>query len=222
MEDKPKTADVSESKTWETFYEDGKTGWERNEVHPALSAWIDDGTLEPPCNIAVPGCGRGSEPLELAKRGFQVTAIDFAQTAVSFQSEQLKPFSSTSSATSANVFTFAPTKPFDVVYEQTCLCAIHPARRGEYEQSIFRWLKPGGLLLALFMQTDRGDEGPPIVGPPFHCDLKDMKSLFPASRWQWKIVAPIDHALLTRYDHPSGKVYELSSVLQRKDTKHVG
>jgi len=217
MENEQKPVNVSDSKTWQTFYQESKTGWERCETHPALIGWLEDGTLQPPCWIVLPGCGRGSEPLELAKRGFQVSAIDFAETAVEFQSQKLKEFGAMASVSSQDIFTYKPTEPFDVVYEQTCLCAIHPDRRRDCEQSIFRCLKPGGLLLALFMQTKGGSDG-----PPFHCSLDDMRSLFPTSRWEWKIDAQIGQESLPRYDHPIGEIFEIASVLERKDTKDVG
>ncbi len=211
MKSEPMSNQVSHSETWETFYENDQTGWERHETHPALLAWLNDGTIKSLSHIAIPGCGRGSEPLELAKRGFPVTAIDFSATAIEFQVEQLKELDSTTSVLRQDVFNFEPPEAFDIVYEQTCLCAINPERRSEYEQSIFKWLKPGGLLLVLFMQTDPGKEG-----PPFHCDVESMKSLFHESRWHL-ITEPS-----VRYNHPSGKVFELAACLQRKDTDHAG
>jgi hypothetical protein len=93
--------------------------------------------------------------------------------------------------------------PFDAIYEQTCLCAIQPAQWAEYEQWLYSHLKPGGQLLALFMQT--GTEG----GPPFHCDLSEMTPLFDESRWQWPQSAGDAVA------HPSGR-HELAHLLKRK------
>jgi SAM-dependent methyltransferase len=216
MENDQKPIDVSNSKTWQSFYEESKTGWERHETHPALVAWLENKTLQPPCRIVIPGCGRGIEPLELAKRGFQVLAIDFAETAVEFQAQQLNEFGAMASVAEEDIFTYTPSDPFDVVYEQTCLCAIHPVRRSDYEKSIFRCLKPGGLMLALFMQTKGGNDG-----PPFHCDIADMKTLFPASRWQWKIDAQIGQGSPVRYDHPIGEIFEIAYALERKDINHA-
>ncbi len=44
---------------------------------------------------------------------------------------------------------------------------------------LHNWLKPNGKVFAQFMQT--GQAG----GPPFHCDIDDMVTLFNAQRWQW-------------------------------------
>ncbi|MFN3188907.1 MAG: hypothetical protein ACE361_00155 [Aureliella sp.] len=67
----------------------------------------------------------------------------------------------------------------DAIYEQTCLCAISPRQRTDYERILHACLKKGGRLFALFMQTDASE------GPPFHCDLQAMKELFPGERWSW-------------------------------------
>jgi methyl halide transferase len=72
-----------------------------------------------------------------------------------------------------------------------------------YEKFAFRTLKPNGLLYALFMQT-RG-----AGGPPYHCDVKEMQSLFSEKRWYWGSQQPF------RSDHPLG-VHELGFVLRRK------
>ena len=62
---------------------------------------------------------------------------------------------------------------------------------------------PGGLLLALFMQTGRDG------GPPFHCALPQMHELFSDERWLWPESGPIE------VDHPNG-LHELGTVLVRR------
>lgn len=71
----------SPSDEWQQRDDEGETGWDRGESSPALIRWLDDGDLTP-CRILVPGCGRGHEVVELASRGFDVTALDFARTPV--------------------------------------------------------------------------------------------------------------------------------------------
>jgi hypothetical protein len=45
-------------------------------------------------------------------------------------------------------------------------------------------------------------------GPPYHCDIADMRELFPASRWQW------GNEHKTKITHSSGK-YERVYLLER-------
>lgn len=187
---------------WEERYQKGETGWDRGMVSAALHAWLEPGALEP-CRILVPGCGRGHEVVELARRGFAVTAIDIAPSACSHVQRELAAADVNGEVICGDLFEFNSAAPFDAIYEQTCLCAITPEQRRPYEQQLYHWLRPGGVLYALLMQT--GAEG----GPPFHCDLLKMHRLFDEQRWQW----PQREPLLT--PHRNGR-FELGYVLHRQ------
>ena len=184
---------------WESRYRAGTTGWQRPALNPACAAWIADGTLTPG-RILVPGAGRSAEPLALAGAGFTVTVVDAAPSAIEFQQQQLAPAGG--QAVCADLFTWQPERPFDAIYEQTCLCALPPALWDAYAARLAGWLRPGGMLAALFLQTGR--EG----GPPFHCDLARMRALFPAAIWAWPSELP------AQVSHPSG-VSEQPVALRR-------
>ena len=77
-----------------------------------------------------------------------------------------------------------PDTLFDAVYDQTCLCALPPAIWPDYTARLRRWLRPGGALFILFMQTHT--QG----GPPFHCDLGHMQRLFSEAEWHWPATLP--------------------------------
>jgi len=199
---------------WEQRYQKGETGWDRGAASPALSHWLAaelagdlqgdlTGELTEAARILIPGCGRGHEVLALAERGFDVTAIDIAPSAVAHLKQQLIEAQLQAEVILGDLFSYAPEASFDAVYEQTCMCAIQPDQRAAYEQQLYGWLKPGGRLLALFMQT--GAEG----GPPFHCDVPDMRGLFPVSRWQWP------SAEAQKVPHNNG-LFELGYALMRR------
>ncbi len=187
---------------WEAKYQRGEDGWERGAPNPALLQWVDQGLLAPGAQVLVPGCGRGHEVVELAKRGFAVVGIDFAPSAVQALRARLAQEGLAAEVVESDLFAFQE-GPFDAIYEQTCLCALDPARWTDYERWLFARLRPGGLLLALFMQT--GAEG----GPPFHCDLLAMRRLFAEERWEWPASPPLFSP------HPSGR-FELGFALRRK------
>lgn len=163
---------------WEARYQTGQTGWDRGAPNQALIEWLESGQLQPPARILVPGCGRGYEVVELVRRGFEVTGIDIAPSAVSHLKDTLQAESLQAEVRLGDIFEYEP-EPFDAIYEQTCLCAINPEHWLAYEDRLHRWLKSGGILYALFMQT--GQEG----GPPHHCDMVRMRKLFSPERWQW-------------------------------------
>lgn len=190
-----------DSNYWQNRYDQGQTGWDRGEASPALRHWLESSQLKP-CRILVPGCGRGHEVVALAAAGFDVTAIDFAPSAIEALHSQLDARGLKATLVQADLFDYQPTQPFDAVYEQTCLCAIKPKQREAYEQQLAGWLKSGGKLYALFMQSGSQD------GPPFPCPPEAMQSLFAAERWKW----PVE---LTPIPHPA-QLIEFAGVLERR------
>lgn len=163
---------------WESFYQAGKTGWDRGSTSKNLLYWIEAGLLSP-CRILVPGCGNGYEVITLAQKGFDVVAIDIASSAINNLQKALDSKNLSAELVLADFFTWEPVEQFDVIYEQTSLCALPPKEWGIYEEQLYKWLKPQGKVFAQFMQT--GQEG----GPPYHCSLNDMLNLFSNEKWEW-------------------------------------
>jgi len=190
---------------WDQRFIQDDAPWERQGVHPALSDWKSSGQLDAGQSIYIPGCGRSEEPLALAQMGLIVTALDLSPTAIQWQQEVFQSADQSGELVVGDGLNWRPATPFDRLYEQTFLCAIHPDQRKAYEAMAHDVLKPGGKLLALFMQKrERG-------GPPFHCDLSDMRLLFSEDRWAWSDPGP-------RYSHPhlsDSSLYEQSVVLTR-------
>ena len=187
---------------WEEKYQANTIPWDRGGSSPALHRWLEADALSQG-RILVPGCGHGHEALELARHGLLVTALDIAPTALKHLETELAAAGLSAERVCADALNWRPDKPFDAIYEQTCLCALQPDQWPDYERQLFAWLRPGGHLYALFMQTGR--EG----GPPFHCDLADMRALFPSDRWTWPATEP------ERVNHPNG-LFELATVLARR------
>lgn len=187
---------------WEDKYRAMAIPWDRGAASPALLGWIEDGVLLPG-RVLIPGCGRGHEALELAQRGFQVTALDIAPTALEHLAAELHTAGVNAERVCADALTWQADQPFDAIYEQTCLCALDPTHWAAYEQQLFNWLRPDGKLFALFMQVERPG------GPPFHCALPDMWTLFSSERWQWPEAEP------SQVVHPDN-ILELASVLTRR------
>jgi SAM-dependent methyltransferase len=186
---------------WQARYEHGQTGWDRGTVSPTLVRWLAAGDLRP-CRILVPGCGRGHEIVALAKAGFEVTGVDFAPAAVAAARARLADEKLEAEVVQADLLAYRPDRPFEAIYEQTCLCALAPDLWPAYEARLATWLAPGGRLFAAFMQTDSTD------GPPFACRPEAMRQLFAADRWDWP-------ERLEPQEHPTGLV-ELTGVLRRR------
>lgn len=194
---------------WQERFESGQTGWDRGAPNPQLMHWLDTGTLTP-CRIAVPGCGRGWEVAELARRGFEVTGLDYTDAAIREAQANLGQMELTANIIKADVLSYSTDQPYDAVYEQTCLCAIDPDHWIDYADQLSRWIRPGGHLYALFMQANRpGAQEGLKEGPPFHCDINAMHALFNRRAWIWP------ESLPTAVKHPNG-LFELAIRLERK------
>ncbi len=192
----------SNGHAWEQRYREGATGWDRGQTSPALRHWLERGELGP-ASVLVPGCGHGHEILDLIRAGCRVTAVDIAPTPVRRLRESLAAEGLSAAVIQDDLLRWEPEAPFQAIYEQTCLCALEPHSWADYADRMWRWLRPDGLLFALFMQTGR--QG----GPPYHCDMGRVETLFPPQRWAW-----LDEEGL-RVEHRNG-LFELGYRLRRR------
>ncbi len=120
-----------------------------------------------------------------AHSGFDAVALDLAESAAADQAERL----GRERAVRADVTTWMPDESFDAVYDQTCLCALPPELWVAYEASLRAWLRPGGRLFVLFMQTGRKG------GPPFDCPITAMRTLFSCWIWPTALQPGGEHAI---------------------------
>lgn len=194
---------------WQQRFDTGQLPWDRGEPNPQLARWLGEEALTPG-RVAVPGCGTGHEVVALARAGFDVTALDYAPGAVEATRQRLRQAGLTATVTEVDVLAWQPTAPLDAVYEQTCLCALHPDHWVVYAAQLQRWLRPGGKLAVLAMQAPReGAREGRIEGPPYHIDIHALRALLPATDWEWP--APPYPA----QPHPSKGWFELAVMLVR-------
>jgi SAM-dependent methyltransferase len=194
---------------WSGRFQSGETPWDRGAANPQLDAWLAQGALRP-CRILVPGCGSGHEVAVLAAAGFDVTALDYAPEAIHRTRDRLESAKLRATLVEDDALAWNPDRAFDAVYEQTCLCALYPDRWLEYARQLERWIAPGGLLYALFIQMLRpGAAEGAIEGPPYHCDINAMRALFPDCGWKWP------RPPFARTSHPRG-MSELAVILEHR------
>jgi methyl halide transferase len=198
---------------WQQRFETQQTPWDRQAASPQLLTWLQTGLIGADTHVLVPGCGSSYELVPLARHGCRVTGIDYAPAAIARANQQLQVLEPQQRArvqlAQADVLHWSAAEPVDLVYEQTCLCALHPDHWIAYAAQLRRWLRPGGSMLALFAQAPKAGAADGLIqGPPFHCDINAMRALFAEPGWRWpKPPYP-------RVAHPMG-MYELALVLQR-------
>jgi methyl halide transferase len=174
---------------WRSRYREGRTPWDLGGISPAAQALVAR-WFPPAGRVFIPGCGRGYEALHLAARGYAVTALDIAPEPLLDLRVQARVRGVALEVREGDMFALPAEYEgaFDVFLEQTCLCALDPARYADYEALAYRVLKPGGALLGVFMQVPF-DDGPPFSNPP-----EQVFALFPRERWEregpWPVQPP--------------------------------
>ncbi len=145
---------------WEGRYLTDDTPWNLGAAPPHLVALVER-IADPSLSVFVPGAGHGHDAHAWARAGHAVTALDIAPSAV----EAGRALTGDAVTwVEADLFAL-PSElegAFDIVWEQTCLCALPSERRPEYAQAIASVLRPGGVLHAVLWE--HGAEG----GPPWN------------------------------------------------------
>lgn len=161
---------------WEQLYQSSITPWDLGGCAPPLQSFLQSPYAVPPGRMVVPGCGNGHDSLFFASRGFQVTAVDFAQSAIQAtmtKFEEAGLLGTNGYLLHRDFFDIHEYDHyFDYVLEHTCFCAIDPSRRKTYVRTVHDLLKKGGKLIGLWWLLDTKG------GPPFGVDRSEIFGLF--------------------------------------------
>jgi hypothetical protein len=193
--------DPATSRFWSERFAQGFTPWDQGGVPAALRRFAEQSLHQ--YATLIPGCGSAHEVAFLSEAGWDVTAIDFSETAVAAARKALRQWGDR--VQQADFFEFAPNRPVELIYERAFLCALPPHLRVAVAT---RWagLLPQGGLLAGFFYFDDAPKGPPfgIAPAELHALLArcfervedrpvdDSIPVFAGKeRWQvWRRVAP--------------------------------
>jgi len=148
------------SKDWEQKYQDDEAHWDHGAPSPGLVEFLHTYPELAKGRVAVPGCGTGHDVRAWAQFGFQAHGFDIAPTAVQRARQQTKAAGLKATFTVGDFLKAPPPGDFDYLWEHTLFCAIPPDQRDQYVQAVLRWLKPGGIYLAVnYIVCD--PDGPP-------------------------------------------------------------
>ena len=178
-----KQPDWSDPSYWQGRFEAHDTPWDLGGPSTVLCEAIREvessGFKIEGARALSPGCGRGSDALELARLGASVTGVDWSKAAVdSLRGSALRVLH-------GDMFALPP-EEVDLVCEHTFFCAIDPSMRARYVDTISKWIAPRGFLIGNFFvvpmeyaQTLSGlsltQEG---SGPPFAATEAELTQLF--------------------------------------------
>ena len=196
-----KSTDSAAPAFWNQRYASGETPWVLHKIPATLRSFLKRTRRKG--RVLIPGCGTDHGVIKVfADAGFEVTAIDFSPVALAETKKGLGNFHG--KIIRVDFFKSDFGRRFDLVYERTLLCAMHPRRWARYAKRVAELLRPGGKLIGIFFYGTE-PEPPPypinkaqaaeIFGKYFRLlrDLKvsDSVSMFAGmERWQeWERTA---------------------------------
>jgi SAM-dependent methyltransferase len=132
--------DIDYDELYRDTADSGGPPWDIGGPQPALAEVLDDGVPGP--KVLDIGCGTGNLAIALARRGYQVTAIDISRVAIGMArakaaAEGLTVHFEVQDATDLSL----PSGPFDSVFDSGLLHTLH--RRGGGEVDEYLALLPG-------------------------------------------------------------------------------
>jgi hypothetical protein len=166
---------------WNKLYEEGLTPWNLRQPAPPLRLVIDPTfPLEPDFTekeaeainsirslkfkrSLVPGCGEGFDVSYLAGRSEKAVGLEISELAVKKCQEIHGQSSPNAEFLLQDFFTFKTTQPFDLCFDYTFFCAIHPELRRSWAEKYSELMGPGGYLIVLVFPLGDYEGGPPYA-----------------------------------------------------------
>jgi methyl halide transferase len=157
--------EVLDAEHWDLQYQTGKPSWDSDQPSTALRRVVAERGIVP-CRTLEYGCGTGASAVWLAKRSFQVTAIDLSSVAIRRARTR---------AMNHNVHVRFLTGDlrdwdklggrYDFFFDQGCYHAVRLADASGYFRSLKHTTRPGTLGLVLVGNASEPEvkEGPPVV-----------------------------------------------------------
>jgi len=149
---------------WDALYRRGTPPWETGETAGELIRVLDEG-LVAPARVLEVGCGTGADAAFLANRGFEVTAVELAPTALERARRRAAMDGAQVCFVLDDVFDFARhAGTFDFVYDAGFYHFVRQTELSRYLDLLWRVTQPGSQCLVLAGATgERAEGGPPQV-----------------------------------------------------------
>lgn len=146
---------------WDNRYKNQETAWDLQTISDPLKNYIDQ-LNDFNSSILIPGCGNAHEAIYLLEKGFtNVTILDYSEIVTN---ELKKRFEDNQNIKIICNDFFQHHGNYDLIFEQTFLCALQPNQRQDYVKQIKALLKPKGKLVGLLFGKEFGQDFPPFGG----------------------------------------------------------
>lgn len=149
---------------WDTPYHDNRRpGWDTGRVAPELKKAVEEGRVKPGRAVVL-GCGLGTNAIYLAEKGFEVTGVDVAPTALTRAGQKAREAGVDVRWMVADVLALPELEPFDFIFDRGCYHHVRQYNAAGYVECVRRLSHPGTrlLILAASANEQRGG-GPPRI-----------------------------------------------------------
>jgi 2-polyprenyl-3-methyl-5-hydroxy-6-metoxy-1,4-benzoquinol methylase len=148
---------------WEQLYQQQNVEsmpWFNPELDQDLARALDELQLRDGSILDL-GTGPGTQAMQLAGRGFDVTATDISETAIDLAGKMAKEQGVEIDWKRDDILDTHLDRKFEMIFDRGCFHVIDPERREEYASAVAALLKPGGyLFLKCFSHLQPGEQGP--------------------------------------------------------------
>lgn len=165
LSDVERGQEVAVRRELEDLYAAGRPPWDTGVTPPELVALVEGDGAPAPGRALELGCGTGTNAVYLARRGWEVVAVDLIDRAVRQAREKAD-----AAGAAVRVLHGDATRldeldvpgPYDLFFDLSCFCGVPPHRRDAYAAGLTRRAAPGARLLMFGYGPEAWDD--PISG----------------------------------------------------------
>lgn len=148
---------------WERLYQEREIEsmpWFNPELDDDLNQALDELGLRSGSTLDL-GTGPGTQAIQLARSGFEVTATDISGAAIRLARAKADEQGLDITWVQDDILDTRLAQQFDLIFDRGCFHVLAPEWRQDYIRIVRDLLKPGGyLFLKCFSRLQPGEQGP--------------------------------------------------------------
>ncbi len=156
---------------WDGAYRRSRMpGWDVGRPASRLKKAVEDKTIAPGRAVVL-GCGTGTNAIYLARKGFDVTALDVAPTALTLAEKKARKAGVRVRWLMADVVTLPDIGTYDFIFDRGCYHHVQTYDAQGFVKTVCRLSRKGSLFLLLAGNANEPRRyGPPRVSETRLCD----------------------------------------------------
>ncbi len=176
---------------WDVQYREGTPPWETNRPAAELVRLVEQGVLKP-CTTLELGCGTGANAIYLAKKGFEVTAVDWSATAIERARTRAERDDALLRIVLDDIFDFCRRAgTFDLVFDAGFYHFIRRKELSRFLDLLWHITRPESYYLTLAGAADETSQGgpPQVSEDDLRWELGRCSSWFRSARFASRVPA---------------------------------